>query len=1054
MAKITVEDLKNIRDKFEYIVSLREGIYKKAPPGMKDFKKHLMVCGGTGCHSAGAKAVIEKLNEELKKRNLQDEVMVVETGCNGFCAKGPLMVVYPEGIFYQLLTPDDMPEIIEEHILKGKTIERLMYNDPVTGEIIPKQMDIPFFKLQTQVVLRFRGKIDPFSIDDYIAHNGYVGLSKALTMKPEDVIDEVSSSGLRGRGGAGFPTGRKWAFARGAKGDQKYIIGNCDEGDPGAYMNRTEMETDPFSALEGMTIAAYAIGATQGFIYMRAEYPLAIERTLNAIEKAREYGLLGKDIFESGFDFDVRISRGAGAFVCGEETALISSIQGKLPNPYPRPPYPAISGLFGKPTVINNVETLTNVARIFERENGAKWFSSIGSETTKGTKVFSVVGHLNNTGLVEVPMGTTLREIVYDIGGGIIGGKKFKAIQTGGPSGGMIPVQQLDTPMDFEHLEALGSIMGSGGLIVVDENTCMIDLVKYFFDFLKEESCGKCTPCREGIKQALYMLEKICNGEGKERDIDTLNELAQMVKDFSLCALGGTAPNPLLTAIKYFKDEYVQHVKYKRCPAGVCKGIAYAPCQHTCSLSQDAPSYTAYIARGEFDKAAEVILRDNPFPSILGRVCHHPCEVRCRSGEGGEPIAIRALKRFAVENAKYPPLQIPQKDGNKVAVIGSGPGGLAAAYYLAQKGYDITIFEALPFAGGMMKTGIPEYRLPREILDAEIDRVKSLGVTIKTKTTIGKDITIDDLFKQDFKSVFVSTGAHKNVEMGIPGEDAGGVIDAIEFLRNVNTGKEVSIGKNVVVVGGGNAAIDAARVAWRLSKNSDVQIIYRRSRLEMPAISDEVDEALSEGIKIQFLAVPVRAITKGKKVESIECVRMRLGKIDASGRPRPIPIEGSEFTVPVDTLIPAIGQQPDLTFLEGTDGLEVEKNGTLKVDPDTLATSREGVFAGGDVVSGPATVVEAIGAAKVAVESIDRYINGKSLEREYKVSFPTENVEPLKFSPEEMEALAKQPRVTIPHLSIEERRGDFLEVESTISKEDAMAEAKRCLRCDLREEEE
>jgi len=572
MAKITVEDLKSIRDKYEHIVSLREGIYKKAPPGMKDFKKHIMVCGGTGCHSAGAGAVIERLNGELKKHSLQDEIMVVETGCNGFCAKGPLMVIYPEGIFYRLLTPENMQEVVEEHILKDKPIERLMYEDPVTGEIIPKQMDIPFFKFQTQVVLRHRGKIDPFSIDDYIAHNGYIALAKVLTVKPEDVIDEITRSGLRGRGGAGFPTGKKWALARAAKGDRKYMICNCDEGDPGAFMNRTEMETDPFSVLEGMTIAAYGIGATHGFIYIRAEYPLAVQRATNAIEKARGYGLLGRDILGSGFDFDVRIARGAGAFVCGEETALISSIEGKLPNPYPRPPYPAISGLFGKPTIINNVETLINVTCIFERENGAAWFSRIGTETTKGTKVFSIVGMLNNTGLVEVPMGATLREIVYDIGGGIIGDKEFKAVQTGGPSGGMIPTEYLDTPIDFEHLETLGSIMGSGGLIVMDENTCMIDLVNYFFDFLKEESCGKCAPCREGIRQAHEILGRISSGDGKEKDIETLNELAHMVKDFSLCALGGTAPNPLLTAIRYFRDEYQAHIK-GICPARVCRDL-------------------------------------------------------------------------------------------------------------------------------------------------------------------------------------------------------------------------------------------------------------------------------------------------------------------------------------------------------------------------------------------------------------------------------------------------------------------------------------------------
>jgi len=798
-------------------------------------------------------------------------------------------------------------------------------------------------------------------------------------------------------------------------------------------------------------IGAYAIGASECYIYCRAEYPLALELIRNALNQMEKDGLVGDNIMESGFSFHFHLFLGAGAFVCGEETALIASIMGKPGRPRPRPPFPAQSGLFGKPTNINNVETWGNVPWILR--HGADAFASYGTEKSKGTKTLSLTGNVQRAGLIEVPMGITIDEIVFEIGGGMKDNATFKAVQTGGPSGGTVPYYLGNTPVDYEALTELGTIMGSGGMVVMDDKTCVVDMAKYFLEFTRSESCGQCTPCREGTKQMYNILDKISMGEGKSEELNFLKEMGEIIIDSSLCGLGQTLPKPVLTTLKYFSDEYMQHVEYNQCPAAICRGIVYAPCQHVCPLDQDVPSYIAYIARGEFDKALKVILRDNPFPGILGRVCNHRCEAYCRSGEAGEPIAIRTLKRFLADTVKYLPIEISQKNGKKIAIIGSGPAGLCAAYYLPQKGYDVTIFEALPFPGGMLRVGIPEYRLPRKILDEEIERIRSLGVTIKTNITIGKEITIDDLFKQDFKAVFISTGAHKSVKMSIPGEDAEGVIDAIEFLQAVNRGDKVKIGKNVAIIGGGNAAIDAARVAWRLNKESNVQIIYRRRRLDMPAIADEVDEALSEGIKIQFLATPVRVITNKNKVKGIECVRMRLGEIDASGRPRPIPIEGSGFIVPVDTLIPAIGQKPDLTFLKGTDGLEVSRQGTLIVDSDTLASSREGIFASGDVVSGPATVVEAIGAAKVAVESIDRYINGKSLEREYKPGFPTENVEPLVFT-EEVVPPSAQVRVKIEQLPVPKRVGSFSETESTLTKQAAMAEARRCLRCDIREKGE
>jgi len=539
---------------------------------MKSYRTHIMLCTGTGCVSNGVFKIKEALEQELKKHSLQDEVGVVLTGCNGFCAQGPVAVVKPDEIFYQLLTEDDIPHLVEEHFLKGRPVQKLMYTPPAEKVPVPKMSDIGFFGKQRLIALRNRGMIDPEQIDEYIARGGYTALVKALTeMKPKQIIDQVKQSGLRGRGGAGFPTGKKWELVAAAERTPKYLVCNADEGDPGAFMDRSIIESDPHSILEGMMIGARATGASCGYVYIRNEYPLARTRLIKAIEQAREYGLLGQDILGKGLNFDISIQQGAGAFVCGEETSLIASLEGRSPEPRVRPPYPAQSGVWDAPTNINNVETWANIPEIINR--GAQWFSSIGTETSKGTKVFSVVGKVENTGLVEVPMGTTLREIVFDIGGGIPNAKNFKAVQTGGPSGGCIPADLLDLPIDYEKLAEVGSIMGSGGLIVMDEDTCMVDVARYFLEFLKDESCGKCTACREGIDVMHGILVRICDGNGKESDIEILEELAQAIKDASLCALGGTAPNPVLSTIQYFRDEYESHIKDRSCPAGVCKAL-------------------------------------------------------------------------------------------------------------------------------------------------------------------------------------------------------------------------------------------------------------------------------------------------------------------------------------------------------------------------------------------------------------------------------------------------------------------------------------------------
>lgn len=567
----SLEELKEIREKMQAKVALRTDEREKFPI-LDGYSKHVLVCGGTGCTSSDSLKIIEKLEEEIKKNGKENEIGIVKTGCFGLCALGPIMIVYPEGAFYSRVTVDDIPEIVSEHLVNGNVVTRLLYEETVDGEKILPLNETKFYKKQHRIALRNCGVIAPECIDEYIGTHGYEALGKVLTeMTPEDVIQTMLDSGLRGRGGAGFPTGLKWKFAAANDADQKYVCCNADEGDPGAFMDRSILEGDPHVVLEAMAIAGYAIGASQGYIYVRAEYPIAIERLEIAIKQAREYGLLGKDIFGTGFDFDIDLRLGAGAFVCGEETALMTSIEGNRGEPRPRPPFPALKGLFQKPTILNNVETWANVPRIIL--NGAEWFASMGTEKSKGTKVFALGGKIHNTGLVEVPMGTTLREVVEEIGGGIPNGKKFKAAQTGGPSGGCIPAEHFDVPIDFDNLKSIGSMMGSGGLIVMDESTCMVDIAKFFLEFTVDESCGKCTPCRIGTKRMLEILNKITKGQATMEDLDKLEELCAHVSQSSLCALGQTAANPIISTLRYFRDEYIAHIVDKKCPAGVCKDL-------------------------------------------------------------------------------------------------------------------------------------------------------------------------------------------------------------------------------------------------------------------------------------------------------------------------------------------------------------------------------------------------------------------------------------------------------------------------------------------------
>lgn len=1023
----------------------------KGKPGVSDRAsgKDLLICGGTGCHASGSLGVKKALIAELEKRGLSDAITVVETGCNGFCAMGPIMVVYPEGVIYMLVSPADIPELVEEHFVKGGMLQRLLYREPSTGVVIPIMQEIPFFALQELRVLRNRGLIDPEKIEEYIARDGYRGMAKALSeMAPAQIVKEVLDSGLRGRGGAGFPTGLKWQFAAASPGDVKYVICNADEGDPGAFMDRSVLEADPHAVLEGMVIAAMAIGAHQGYIYCRAEYPLAIHRLNIAIAQSKENGLLGKNILGTGFDFDLEIYQGAGAFVCGEETALMTSIEGKRGMPRPRPPFPAVAGLWQKPSILNNVETLANIGQIILR--GGAWYAGVGTEKSKGTKVFALTGDVNNVGLVEVPMGTKLGAIIHDIGGGVPHGKKFKAAQLGGPSGGCIPIQHLNAPVDYETVAELGAIMGSGGLIVMNEEKCAVDMARFFMDFCRDESCGKCTPCREGTKRMLQILTNITEGKGREGDIELLEEMAVIIKNASLCGLGQTAPNPVLSTIRYFRKEYEDHIRKHHCAAAVCAALFKSPCQHTCPVEMDIPAYIALIRSGRLEDAYRVLLRNNPFPSVCGRVCDHKCQSNCRRGKTDEPLAIKFLKRFITDGAARPEITralVTRKE--KIAVIGAGPSGLTAARDLAVRGYTVTVFEELPEPGGMLRWAIPSYRLPRDILTDEINDVRALGVNIICDTRVGMDIPFARI-EQEYDYVFLAPGAHKSQLMDIEGEDLPGVYGGVEFLRDFNlhekdwlAGKK-SLGAKVAVVGGGNSAIDAARLAVRLG--ADVTILYRRQRQDMPAAEEEITAAEEEGVNIQYLVAPLKIAQENGTVTGITCRRMKLGDFDQSGRKRPIPIEGSDFTLGVNSVIAAIGQTSDMGFIPRDSGITINKRDCFVLAADSLSrTTRARFYAGGDAVTGPDTVIGAIAAGHQAAGDIDEAIREANGEKPYEPP-PEEKIDiPMTIDEETVES----PQVRMPELHGADRKKSFKEVELGFTREEAVQEAMRCLRCDI-----
>lgn len=1026
-AKIgTPNDLNAVREQVE---KEREG-----------FQYLCMLCGGTPCQTSDSPAIRDALDQELKDHGLEEKVMIIETGCMGFCAVGPVMTVYPEGCFYQKLTPEDMPELVVEHFMNGTPVERLMYVDPGTGQSIPSIDRIPYLALQTLQVLHNGGMINPEKIDDYIWRGGYGAALKAMTsMGPSEIINEVKSAGLQGRGGGGFPTGLKWEFCAMSKGDVKYVLCNADEGDPGAFMDRSVMESDPHKIIEGMMIAAKAIDSHQGYVYCRAEYPLALKRLGIAIGQAYTYGLLGNDIFGSGFSFDLEIYKGAGAFVCGEETALMTSIEGRQGKPRPRPPFPAISGLWGQPTILNNVETFANISGIILK--GGDAYAGIGTETAKGTKIFSLSGNVNNFGLVEVPMGTPIGKIVFDIGGGIPENRKFKAVQLGGPSGGCLPAEHLNTPIDYEEITRAGAIMGSGGMIVIDEDTCMVDMARFFMEFCQDESCGKCTPCRVGTRRMLEILQRICRGEGKEGDIELLEDLAQSIKDTALCGLGQTAPNPVLSTIRYFRDEYEAHIRDKRCPAVVCSDLFESPCQHACPIGMEIPAYIALIRANRMDDAYRVLRRTNPFPSVCGRVCGHLCQYKCRRDQLDEPLAIKFLKRFVTDTVTPPPVEtLPTTRSEKIAVIGGGPAGLTAALELRIRGYAVTVFEEHPEAGGMLRWGIPAYRLPRDILDREIQQILDTGVELKTGVCIGKDVPFEEVEK-DYAKIFLSVGAKGSLPLGLPGEDAEGVLGAIELLRDYNMGKQVNFGKRVAVIGGGNSAIDAARTSIRSGADS-VTVLYRRERKDMPAQESEIQAAEAEGVTFEFLVAPTRIFKRKGKVAGLKVVPMRLGRFDTSSRRRPEPVADSEFERDVDMVISAIGQETDLGFLPEQIGV-VSSEGLVSV-VGNLQTADPRIWAGGDVVTGPAMVIDAIKAGKDVADAIDGAIREAKEEKPWVAPQSDEIHIPFEIDEDPLE----QPQTKMPEVAASYRRSNFDEVDTGYTLEMALAEASRCMRCD------
>ncbi len=1036
--------------------AVREAGLAKLAPSVPRIAVGMGTCG----RGNGAEGVYHAFGEAIERSGT--DVLLAPVGCFGSCFQEPLVNIRLPGnplVILHRVQANDAPRILHDISTSNITPDFIYCKveewDHITGHLkyghgypeIPLWNEVPFFRGQKKIVLRNCGFINPEDIEEYIGIGGYQALYKVLIEgKPENIIEQIKAAKLRGRGGAGFLTGNKWEFLAKTKSEQKYIICNADEGDPGAYMNRNEIESDPHSLLEGMIIGGYVMGASEGIVYVRAEYPLAVHRLTRAIEQAREYGMLGSNILGRGFKFDIELVEGAGAFVCGEETALIASLEGQAGRPRPRPPYPAQKGLWGKPTNINNVETWYNVAPIVTK--GPAWFTETGSPKSAGTKVFSLVGKVNNTGLVEMPLGTPLKTFIYDIGEGAVGGRQVKAVQTGGPSGGCIPNEMFDTPVDYESLAQLGSIMGSGGMVVMDEDNCMVDVARYFIEFTHSESCGKCIPCRVGLNKCLRILNRVTDGAGTMHHLELLDELSHYIRECSLCGLGQTAPNPVLTTLRHFRAEFEDHIVSRRCQAGVCEELALSPCENSCPLHMNIPRFLQLYKEHRLEEAFEAVIMDNPLPSSTGRVCQHPCDSRCRRQTIDEAVNMREVHRLIADSIykseRYDSMaqrvlsRKLEATGRKIAIVGAGPAGLTAAFYLALLGHEITVYESKAEAGGMLRFALPEYRLPKAALHREIDLIERLGVKFLFNSQVGVDISLNELDDR-FDAVFLSIGTWKESWVYQPGTELKGVYPALAFLEAAARNEEVPIGRKVSVIGGGNAAIDSARTALRTG--AEVTVFYRRERKDMPAIEEETRAARDEGAKFVFLAAPHRVIGDAKgSVKSIEIVKTRLGEYDASGRRRPIMTDQIQ-RFDCDSVIFAVGETVDLDFARAS-GLSLKESGTIDVNRFTLETSRPRFYAGGDIVTGASNVSNAMAYGKQAAKRIDLQLT--ETDRWPKL-FPE-----VRYDQTPPEEPSPNHRHCGHQLSASARVRSQTEVVEGLTHEEALDEACRCLRCDVK----
>jgi len=1015
---------------------------------------------GTCGRGNGSEGIYQSFAQQIDKSGA--DLFLAHVGCFGPCFQEPLVTVRLPNMPMVLLRrvqPNDVSRIVHD-LQGGRITPDLAYCkvsewDHITSHVrygnaypeLPEWDEVAFFKPQKKIVLRNCGLINPDDIEEYFAVGGYQALYKVLIEnRPDVVIEQIKAAKLRGRGGAGYLTGIKWEFLAKSKADQKFIICNADEGDPGAYMNRNEIESDPHSLIEGMIIGAYVMGATHGIIYIRAEYPLAVHRLQRSLEQAREYGMLGKNIFGRGFDFDIQLVEGAGAFVCGEETALIASLEGQAGRPRPRPPYPAQKGLWGKPTNINNVETWYNIAPIVMK--GPAWFTETGSPKSSGTKVFSLVGKVQNTGLVEMPLGTPLKTFIYDVGEGGIGGKPIKSIQTGGPSGGCIPQEMFDTPVDYENLAQLGSIMGSGGMVVMDEDNCMVDVARYFIEFTHSESCGKCIPCRVGLNKSLRILNKITDGSAQKRHLDVLDELSRYIRDCALCGLGQTAPNPVLTTMRHFRDEFEDHILARRCAAGTCADLAVSPCENSCPLHMNIPRFLELYKEDRLDEAFLSVIMDNPLPASTGRVCQHPCDNRCRRQSVDEAVNMREVHRFIADSiflsdkfedaAKSIVARRLPHTGRKIAVAGAGPAGLTCAFYLALLGHDVTVYDSLPEPGGMLRFALPEYRLPKSVLGKEIELIQRLGVKFICNTRVGQDIALNDL-DDSFDAVFIAIGTWKETWVYLPGTELKGVYPALNFLEAIAKGEKPVLGRKVAVIGGGNAAIDSARTALR--SGAQVTVLYRRERQDMPAIEEETIAAEEEGVEFVFHAAPHRIIGDAKgNVRGVEIMKTRPGEYDASGRRKPDPTD-EIVRYDCESIIFAVGETVDQDFSRAS-GLVLKPNHTFEVNRYTLETSRPRFYAGGDVITGASNVSNAMAFGKQAARNID--VQLMETDR-WDSLFPK-----IEFSQQPPEETSDSRRHHSRELAADLRVKSEDEVVTGLDHEDAHDEACRCLRCDIK----